>query len=812
MTNNGANETKDLKQFAASLGDLVKVLGGILGISGFATAVIIAIGFVVTNTRLLNYGAFELSLVRNEFLAAGISFVIITMSTVLLGAMVVLWLEEKVSKPVTVFIAVCGILFLWLVGPLVRSTSAGAAFIERLGPAFVWGSIVALIGGLFVAYLKDKGVGKELAQPNVEFSRVGKPILVGIIFLLVALVTFGGYAYPQIPKSWGGGSPVYVEFAVDPGEPTQLLESLGLEVGDNGLTERVIFLAASPKRIFIVTQQEDTLSFDPNLVKASKFYGPGYYSSAKRHLEDGDWYLGEREWEMAKKAYDEALLIERNLLAARLGRGIAFVEIYLDSIPSGTDGQVSNNDARVGATNDLNAVIKEAEKAPQLAVIKDADGNVIINLLVHAYYHLARVSYYPNGDEDWQEPLIYAIEKDESLKQKAFTDEPFRVRFGEDEELALILGSSEALVLGSTDQEITASEKAMSLAVTARELSLKGEIEQALSVYQQAITLTVNLGDEFTPTLARLRSDFGDLLASEGRTQQAIDEYEAATIIATNTTRYKSQLARLYYETGMADEALTTCEPLLDGRQSTDSQLAQESRPRITPTAAPSEEASAVPTAAPVEQTTDVEVTTDNVICLIIRANVTRDRQEWDGAILDYTNAAKLAAVELGAPTLASEAYYEWARLEARWGRDQAAVQKLERSVWLDTVRSTEAELEADFDPLRELAGYQAALFPPNIVKIESDEEEGTISFLLQVPSDDFEQRVNALTQILQDQDLFAKDGSGLAENFEPLEDSQKYIFYLNMDKDISANNLSSSLGRLLLLPGEGAQEAVEAG
>jgi hypothetical protein len=50
-----------------------------------------------------------------------------------------------------------------------------------------------------------------------------------------------------------------------------MLEVLGLGVGEGGLTERVAFLNECPDRLFVVTQRRDTLSFDPALVKASRF-------------------------------------------------------------------------------------------------------------------------------------------------------------------------------------------------------------------------------------------------------------------------------------------------------------------------------------------------------------------------------------------------------------------------------------------------------------------------------------------------------------------------------------------------------------
>jgi tetratricopeptide (TPR) repeat protein len=678
------------------------------------------------------------------------------------------WLLRKSHYRVltSILIAVGAFLLLQVMGELISKIPAGAEFLERFGRAAIWGFVVALLGGLLIKYVKNEQLWTGIDRSELNLGKVGRPALLLILLMLVALVTFGGYAYPQLPKSWGGGSPVFVEFVIDE-EAKPMLEALGLEVGDNNLTERVEFLAASEERIFIATQQGDTLSFDPNLVKASKFYNVDYYTSAALHMSSGDWYRQHLLWQDAIKAYNAALLIEADLTEAKLGRGTAYAEVYFKSISKSPDN--ADEQAYGLSGDDLNDAIKEAEETLNGKTWR------------LAMYQLARLEYARGEDKlgalDNLEQAIKGhldlqIEGDSSLRQVAMIDEVFQKDIlGEDKEAEELRGT---LSLGE-------DELASEYAGLAQRAAEQGQDDEAIELYDLAVkimeTFVENEKDGEKSNTAAFLALKGEFLESVGLIDEAIEAYLQAKEYASGVNRYADRLAHLMSEKGLTDEAFSQCSEPQEG-----------------------------------ETTTDGEDST-SIRCKIVRGNTFRDKvdQDLSGEAQKEYELAVTQAISSGVPSLAAEAYYEFARLEARRENTSKAIEYLEMSVWLNHGLAADAEKEVDFDPLRESSDFHKAVFPPIIDDVQSNSNDGAVTFRLQETFDDFPFRVNILARILnrQDfQDIYNDTNTGLARSFEASEDLIHYTFELFEPAD--AAELARDIRRLLGLTEQVAQPVEE--
>jgi tetratricopeptide (TPR) repeat protein len=734
------------------LGDLLKIFGSAVGASSLGVTTIYTMGFVVVNTSLLRHGAYELSLLRTEFLAAGISYSVLTLAMTLLGAVAVDWLVARGEplltwRPITrlretvkVSFRTTSLLVTLLGGAIILLVMryvaglfpTGVQLWQRFGRAVIWGYMVALVGGIYVEYLDRKGFWRKLTEPAPELPEVGKAILWGVSLLLVALVSYGGYAYPHLPKSWGGGSPIYVEFVVEE-EAKPMLETLGLKVGDQGLTERVEFLTESDERIFVVTQRGDTLSFSPSLVKASKFYDVNYYVSAEVHLSRGDWYRGERQWSNAINEYNAALLIQADLLDARIGRGMAHTEKYLESVRK----ESPDLQAYRSADSDLTEAILQAQAKGQDDVARTA----------LAYYQRGRLRFHHTEYKDKApQDLAEAIRLDSSFLRTAMLEEAFR-----DSTL--------------NDQKFRNSAYNMKDGELANQYGALGntlatdEAEKAAYAYDMAARVAEMATD--LPDNKELSGYFHNLraqvLESLSRNEEALEEWRQAIEADQSNWMYYYQFALLSYKRGLLDEVKDKCETVI---------ARQEKDPAT-------------------------------IGCKILIGNVQRDEEDPLKAIEDYDWAIK-EAVAQGFPSFAAGAHYQWARLEARRGGSEQAIPLLEKAVWLDRSLSEKAALEGNFDVLRESAGYQKAIAPPVIAKISSDADKRMISFLLQAPADDFPTRVAVLTEISGQAALTKPDGSGQAASFEVSEDQLLYTFHLKQDASYNAAELASALRKLL--------------
>jgi tetratricopeptide (TPR) repeat protein len=775
MSNNKPTKSAS-HEYLTSLGNLLKFLGGAVGASSLGMTIIYAMGFVIVNTSLLRYGAYELSVLGTEFLAAGISYSVLTLFVIFFGAVIVNLLAKKVAEKVAkkwewVILVGAGLLVgavLLLVVHLITGLFFGVQWRVKVDGAFIWGYWVALAGGIYIKWLDRRGLWQKLIAPAPKLPEIGKAVLWGILLLLVPLLGYGKFVYPSFPKSWGGGSPIYVEFVVEQ-EAKAMLETLGLRVSDQGLTERVTFLTESPERIFVVTQREDTLSFDPSLVKASKFYDVNYYASAEAHLASGDWYREARQWDRAIREYDAALLIEANLLDAWVGRGRAYTEKYLESVRKDPPDQQAYDSAH----RDLTDAIRQAEEE------KDDPTAAL------AHYQRGRLFFGYQEYKKAAEDVKDAIKFDPSFRREAMLADVFweNIRARDDDTFRRALHDSDSWI-------------AKEYAELGRELENAGEMEQAVALYDLAAQIAEESAKD-KESAAEYRFYRGNVLENLSRVGDASREYYTATLLMPNVTEYKYLYALLSYE--------------LDRSEKKEYREAVERNPNMTHYRyrfallsyedgrfeRAEEECKELIGLA--EKAAKEDVAT--ISCRIVLGNVYRDNKKWNVARPEYDQAASLA-LESRAPSLAAEAYYHWGRLEAEAEDTEEAIALLERAVWLDQAYSEKAELEADFDILRALSGYQKAISPPIVERIESDVDKRTVIFHLQEPANDFPERVIVLTKILQLADLTPID-TGQAEKVEVSEDQLVYTFHLRQDASYNASELASALRELLKLVGK---------
>jgi tetratricopeptide (TPR) repeat protein len=607
--------------------------------------------------------------------------------------------------------------------------------------------MVALVGGIYVEYLSGREFWRKLAVSAPQLPEIANSVLGGFGLLLVALVSYGGYAYPHLPKSWGGGSPIYVEFVVEE-EAIDMLETLGLRVGDGGLTERVTFLTESSERIFVVTQRHDTLSFDPSLVKASRFYNVDYYVSAEAHLSRGDGYREQRRWSKAIDEYNAALLIQADLVDARVGRGMAFTEAYLESV-KGDSSDLLRDSARA----DLSDAITQAKEKLEAVGQGDETRTKLEAAKALAHYERGRLCFHLQEYTEAAEDLGKAIKLDLGFGRMAMHETAF--------EQKILYDPSFRKVYGMKDGELAEAYAALGN-------SLKtDQPENAAYAYDMAAKIAQSAQD-LAPYRRKKRSaHFSSLraqvLESLSRNEDACEAWKQAKEADPGNWMYRYQFALLSYRRGRLQDVRDECAIVIK----------REEQDLAT------------------------------IGCRILRGNVNRDEQDQEAAPQpreDYTWAAE-KAIDYAHTSYAATAYYQYARLETREGNIDEAIRLLERAVWLDRALSEQAERESDFDVLRESASvdhYQRAIHPPIVTGIESDDVEGTISLLLQEPVVDFPERLQVLVQVFPQADLVTLDGIGLDE---PSEDQLLYTFHLGEATEQGAGELAARLRELLELP-----------
>jgi tetratricopeptide (TPR) repeat protein len=545
----------------------------------------------------------------------------------------------------------------------------------------------------------------------------------------------------------GGGSPVFVEFYVQD-EAKEMLQTLGLRVGKDGLTERVEFLTASPERIFVVSQREETMSFESNLVKASKFYTVNYYVSADAHFTTGEWYFCEDQWDIAIQEYSKAILIQADMVDAWKGRGVAYLEKYALS--------PEDNSLYSNALSDLTKALELLEgdqKDAQFAYVHYERGRLHFLKAVQ----LKKEGASDESDKELKESyndLREAFDKDPLLIDSALLETAFKdnILESDNNKFRMVLEDPEGGII---------VERYASLAST---YSNEGRFDEASYAYEMASILAFNIlkDDKLS---ARYHCMRARILEEQSKNNEALDEWKEAVKLDETKPDYHYGLAKLSYRTGAVDEAHSECQQeLID----------------------PFEEEK-------------LEFSHEIADCYIIIGNIARDSEDFDSATQCYEEAAKLSK-ENGLFTTEASAYFDRARLEARRRNINEALNYLESAVWLDRSYGEKAESEHDFELCREQNRYRQVISPPIILRVMSSEEDRTITIVIQESVDDFLISLAGLSRILDFPVLVTPEGGGLAQSYSLSEDGLNYKFQLAEDTWSDVSKLAETLRGFLRL------------
>ncbi len=396
-----------------------------------------------------------------------------------------------------------------------------------------------------------------------------------------------------------------------------------------------------------------------------------------------------------------------------------------------------NNQAYYAAYSDLTEAILQTQSDE----VKDDQQ------AAQAYYYRGRLSFYYQDKERAAQDVSWAIRLVPSYLQTAMLEQAFR---------ADVLAND---AFRSKMYNMNVGELAEEYGALGRALASQSP-EKAPAMYDMAANLAQKVFD--SPNRLERSAYFYNLkaqaLESLSRNEEALDAWRRTLELDPRNMTYHYQYARLAYARGLLEEAQAKCDVVF-ARGRADA------------------------------------VTID---CRILQGNLNRDKEMIRQALEDYTWAAQ-KAIELGFPTSAASAYYQRARLEAKRGDVERAIAWLSKSVWLDRSLKEKAEMESDFNVIRESSAYQKALSPPTVVEIRSDILERSIEFLLQEPADDFPEHVAVLvTQVLQLTDVIKLNDAGHAELHAISEDQRLYVFRLKEDAPHNAAELASMLRRLL--------------
>ncbi len=855
MTDGQGPQGIDLKHLQERLLGLARLLLGTTGTAALGMTILYGLGFIVANVSLARYGVFELSLVREHCLAAGLSFSVFSLLTVLIGWAVIGWLVDRLEalgdwlklrmsvpqqesgeregcplaphsplhlgscaqslrKPRmqsrwterarAVYDKACKVIafrprwaYLAVLAAVLATAAIGSAAIRsawlRRFPSveltmetplinfdwfkmnaglFVWAYVFAVVGGICATYLGTRDYGKILrrgegAQPDI--TMLIKLVVVIVVLLLSALISYGGWVYPDIPQSLAGGSPVFVEFIVK-GEAVSMLETLSMTVGEGRLTERVEYLGQTADKVIVVTQDEDAVSFDAALVEASSFLPVEYSASADRHVDRAKSYRVQGKLKESIAEYDRALLIDSECVEALVGLGAVYTDQYVKAAEgldySALETDIEGlGDLRVTAEGHLDNAIKHDPNCEHCG---------------QAYYELARLYAQPDyelarlGDQlaisgwDASNNLEEARKCDSEWLKKAMQDPDFDAGIKASERLRGTLSASDVeLVQAYEDLGYSLyAERQVEDALQARE-----QVEGALHAYQMAADLAERLLTRGNVRSAENHAHMARIYTATRETGNAIDEYRKATELDESNAMYRHELASLYYAHDDFAGAIEVCNEVIESGR------------------------------------VDEYPVRDQIDFYVLRGNAYREVELWTEALSDYFEVAdRTLEGDLGAS--AAKAFYHLALLETRSpeGNLELALTDLEKAIWLDRELSTVAQEEPDFDLLRKTreGEFQTALSPPVIERIEVSDTL-TMTFHLSEPRGDFVRKLMVLTELAGLKSLVtygAEIGEWVGvqayEDFEISEDGLRYDFYLKEDADYNAEHLRSRLSELL--------------
>ena len=792
QTEAAINPIQILESFMGIFGRLFALFAGV-------ATILYALGFVIVNTNLQRHGVYEFRLVQAQFVTAGLSYLFYLAFLVSIAIVVhalVGWICEKWVRPrlcprkgrpnligrllslvtfdgrfidewivvvLDIILSPPVLLFL-LARPIWRRwTAPGLSLLNDFQAVFTWAWMTLTLVWLYALFIRPSIVGRVTTIGRMKVSPVGRVALESVALFLALMPTlflYGKNIYHRIPPSFGGGSPMVVQFVVDK-DGRARLQALGIVTNESGLTEKVELIAQSENRFIVLTQQEErAVSLNTEDVQAIVYY-IGYRGTAQRYNEIGEQRAQSERYNDAISQYNQAILLDRGFLRAYINRGAAYLERAKQEKEKGQekDQEAFNRDLE-HAKGDFRQAIDIAEMRG------DREGIAYL-----ARYHSARA--YAIQDlpsiEQTVEDLQEAIELEPTVQDAVRANHDFQPFLGESKFVEDIFGGFENAAREYNKQ--------------ATDYKQEGNPEEAEWSYNWALALIDQAYEKATKAdkreallseKASYQGGLADLYAKQAKWDQAAREYldaaesKKAAKDAQGSAAYRSKQVGAFYSGGQLEDAITVCEEW-------------------------GEEFEAYPPGA--------------IAC----GNVYRDSQKFEMVQVFYTHAIS-TATELEMPTDLAEAYYQRARLYARQSEAELFLRDLAEATQLSPSLIARSAFEPDFSTFKEDSRFLKLLYP-NIERIDV-KDETTLVFNLPAPSPAFQFQLIALMRLEGLPPLISyqeKAGEGVQAQADMgvSEDKLVWTFSLRPDAPYKASELQAQLLQTLGL-GQEAQAPSE--
>jgi len=552
------------------LSAILQIIGGLAS----TASVILAMGFVVINLSLLKHGVYEGALLRERYLAAGITFVLLLAGAAIF-ALAAYWVSGRLPLRRPVLIAIVTIVLLMGADYLLALAVWGFKGIDAfsrllLGWMLVGGAMILVFlyanplpwikkpALLVQGHLEplSEGPAEVTARFRGRAGNVGGLTLLGILFVLL-LIVYGLFVHETLPAALGGGLPVVVQFAGEEGDLARLAQ-MGVPLESPTVTAQLEFIGQTDQRYFVfvreVTWEESpkggvrvetrrsALAFDKNLVQGVRYFPSEYHLSdefaAVTHTGRGDEMAVQEFYDSAIDEYNEALRRQPNYHPAYFKRGLAYLGIALSP---------KQDNRALMATQAVNDIDRARDLKPGEA---------------RYWYHLARAQSPAEMYAEAVETLSQAVEREAIYREHARSEPLFEIlKVRADLEFGF-----ETLLFGSTGEAARAyaaqGEKAFLAAPEAEDGGLREErLVEAELAYRRAISLTVAISMPLES--AGYRDALAQVLMAREQPNLAAIQWELAVMAAPDNEGYRLQLARVYQDQGQLAEATVQYEALV---------------------------------------------------------------------------------------------------------------------------------------------------------------------------------------------------------------------------------------------------------
>jgi tetratricopeptide (TPR) repeat protein len=562
-----------------SLQEILTMLVSIAGRVAGAAGLTFGIGFVVVNLSLLKHGVFEGALVRERYVAAGISYMVL-LAGVTIIALTARSAAERLARPRRLYIrsAVTVVLAAVMNGLLAVVVWE---FKGLSGPLFIWSLASGCLALIFLyanplrweRWLRDhnffrkapltsssdqpqpdavqaKAAAQTTAEPEDPITlfkrRTKSPAgltSLGILFFLL-LVTYGRYVYDKLPAALGGGLPVVVQFTGDEASMA-ILADMGMPLKNPSTSGQFEFIGQTEERYFIFVRQTNweeslttgktrvvsrrtVLAFNKELVQGIRYYPSEYYLTddfaAVDHVQKGDALFAQEFYNGAIEEYDRALNRQPDYHPALFKRGRAYL-IEARNTPDKRDYFAG-------------------------LAVDDLDRAKGLNPSEASYwYHLARAQMLAGQHQTAIETLMGAVERDLSFGKLAKDEvlfEALKVRedLGFDFEEIVFGGLIEA-ARAYADQGQARYTQALE---EDDEQARHEALTEAALAYIRAISLTVTIDRPLER--ASYQFALAGVYQEQAKPDLALTELEQAVEAAPDNESYRLRLATAYADQG----------------------------------------------------------------------------------------------------------------------------------------------------------------------------------------------------------------------------------------------------------------------